>query len=179
MRWRPMPPHRPASAATWPRWPTAPSTGGRASLRAPRRAGRTCGRHLLNEREGVTAPRPAGFLPRSPAFGVTLHRPCRRRTPPGFTTSSPSETSLRSFSCPWRSRFPSCCAPSSGAGSAARRAGGRVPGRSGVNRAGGVTRRAAAQRRTAQPLTRPARGGIRAVLGVGVAVLVTVFRLFS
>ena len=32
-------------------------------------------------------------------------------------------------------------------------------------RAGGVTRRAAAQRRTAQPLTRPARGGIRAFVG--------------
>ena len=60
------------------------------------------------------------------------------------------------------------------------RAGGRVPGRSGVNLAGGtrrpltvirpqragcVTRRAAAQRRTAQPLTRPDRGGIRAFVG--------------
>ena len=51
------------------------------------------------------------------------------------------------------------------AGLDSQRAGGRVPGRSGVNRAGGVTRRAAAQRRTAQPLTRPDRGGIRAFVG--------------
>ena len=84
---------------------------------------------------------------------------------------------------PSGSRCPSCFAPSCGLGFAARRAHGRPlprqrarprsirsqPGRRNrrpltairPQRAGGVTRMAAAEQRTAQPLTRPERGGIR------------------